>query len=383
MKTETPEEVVVRAESVLFDLADTCAAAAAEGHAHPGLPAAPTGDLRITSKAATIGADLHAAQREEVRRKRTEVAEARAVIAADARGEEVSPAADLPNARVVPVELLVILVIGIVEVIALSEPVGTMLDLPEDGAERYLIPAVVALIAAALAHQYGQHRAAACRSRIPDEQDAERRSARRYAAAVLGVAALAVIARLASAAIDVQLAGGTTLAPEGIAFFCVFQLAFAICALALAQSLHHRRDRADQQRTRRWVKGLCATVEGGTGRIEEAPERHQDQRDQLATTVRAAVIRFREGVEQQHPDARAQVGWRERTARDDDAGHLPLVPDRAEVTPSPAPAAPAPADPAAPAPAPAAVTPAPATTNPAGINRPDDDDLFAAVLTPT
>lgn len=314
--TDSPELILAGAQPALSALADEQAARDASDFLWPGIAGLTPGDLAIGAKGRVVLADLQTSQRMQLRDLSTTRARDQDTLDAHERGEEVTVSASAPRPRVIAVEFVVMAIVGIIETTALTGPIGTILDLPMTSTGRYLIPAIVAITAAILAHQYGVHGLAATRSKAPRVEDAERAAARRCAVAVIGVGAVAVIARVYAAELESQLAGGNTIAPEGLAFFVAFQLAFALGSLALAHSYYARVGAALDERMSGWIDGLGASVPDLDAKIKTAGERYSDQRQQVAETIGQAWLRYRIGLAEQHPDGAAKVIWTNRTAEE-------------------------------------------------------------------
>lgn len=308
MSVTSPDDIVDAAEPTLLGEADERSAQDAASFLAPGIPSPTPGEAAVGAKARVILADLEAAQGNESARNKN-------FLDAHDRGEPVVVPATVPMRRVTPVEFVVMALVGVVETLALTGPVGTILDLPMGSGDRYLIPAIVAVLAAILAHQHGVHWLQARQSRVPRVQDREHRASWFFVAAVFGVAATAVIARIYAAELDAQLSGATTIANEGIAFFIAFQLAFAFGTLALARSYHGRVGAALDERLRTWIQEMRASLAG-------IDARHPHQRHQVVQGLAEACVRYRNRLADQHPDVEAQVAWRHRTARELESGSL-------------------------------------------------------------
>jgi len=323
MGTREPNEIVDTAEPALLELADERATQDAADHMPPGVPSPTRGEAAIAMKGHAIEAELAAAQHRETTSNRATRAHNQQVLDAHGRGEEVVVPDTVPQHKIFPLELLGVLAMGVIETWALEGPVGTSLDLPQTGLERTFIPAIVALVTAVLAHMSAAHWRNAHRSRVPAVQDAERSTAAKYAAAVFVVSAIGVIARYWGAQVMSQLADpGTTVAPEGLAFFITFQLGFAFGSLALARSYRARLGAALDNRLRVYLDGLAASNLHLDQNLADISTRHAFERAQVATAAQAASVRYRNSLSEQHPDVDAQLAWAARTARDVAAGSL-------------------------------------------------------------
>lgn len=319
MANREPTELIEKTEPELRAAADALAARDAAAHLAPGIASPTPGEAELAAMGAMAAASLRRAQQSKASRDHATLTSNQQVIAAHASGDEVVVPDTVPLRRVLPVEFLVIAIAGFIETLALRGPVGTALDLPMQGADRWFIPMIVALATAVLAHVSGKHAVEARQSRVPALQDAERRLGRMYALGVLAACAIGVIARYLAAQFDENV---VTVTPQEYAFFIAFQFTFAACALALARSYHSRVAAMKNSRARAYLVGLAAQNVELEQCLRDTPATHASECVQLDAAIDAAGRHYRYELQAQHPDVEAQLGWASRSAREVADGSL-------------------------------------------------------------
>lgn len=314
------EAVIAMAGPTLEGVAVDAGGSDAEAHLDPATPSPTSGELRLRSEGGHAVADLDAAQATDATSADIEIGARQGVIDAHENGEAVHPPVG-PAVRPKHFEIVIVCLLGVVEALALRLPVETILNLSSRSFEGVFIAGAVALLAAALSHQFGAHLVSSREVRGRN-RDRDIRTAWLFAASVVVIGGVAVCARVYAAGISARINSGRSLSPSGVAFFIGFQLAFVAANLGLATSLQSRISRAAQTHADSWIMVTRNELVALRIRKVNEPTHFALQREKLDAIRRGAVLRYRSELIERHPDLGSSVGWSSRTAREVVGGAL-------------------------------------------------------------
>jgi hypothetical protein len=310
-------DIIEHAEPSLTGLADRVARRDATTLLlAPGTPSPTPGESELRSEATATLTELQVAGRRELREAAATLHHNAEVLAAVEAEEDITIPDRVPRPAVRPYEYGLVAVLAVAETIALANPIGTVLDLPDGSVERYLITGGMALIAAALAHFSGEAAARRRRATTPATQDAAGRWAVIWALAVVTIGLAAIVARAYTANLDATIAGGEPLDAAGLATFVLFQATFVAGSLGASANFHHRITDAEDARTRGYLADLATENHQLEEQLANADEHAAEQRQQVLDAVSASFARYRTGLAEAHPSVEGQVAWTARSARE-------------------------------------------------------------------
>jgi hypothetical protein len=310
-------DIIEHAEPRLSELADRVARRDATTLVlAPSTPSPTPGESELRSEAGATLTELQVAGHRELREASATLHDNAEVLAAAEAEEDITVPDGVPQRAVRPYEYGLVAVLGVAETVALANPIGTVLDLPDGSIERYLITGGMALIAAALAHFSGEAAARRRRATTPAAQDAAGRWAVIWAFAVVTIGLAAIVARAYTANLDASIAGGEPLDAAGLATFVLFQATFVAGSLGASANFHHRITDAEEARTRRYLADLATENHQLEEQLANADEHAAEQRQQVLDAIGASFARYRTHLAEAHPSVEGQVAWTARSARE-------------------------------------------------------------------
>lgn len=312
-----PETFLTQAEAELTDVAENAAREDAALHLDFTVPSPTPGQRAVRCVADRLRSQLPLVQAAELRLLSTrKQAVERILRALEAADTSFIVPQSVPQMRLLPYEYAATAVVGVPEAIALRSPLETLLQFESDSGEGLVMAAVVVLVAGVLAHFAGEAFVAADNAPSSGVRNRSLTRARRLAAGVGLVAFLAVTARVYTANLAANGAGGVPLDPTGVAGFVAFQLAFVAVTLVLGWVRARRFAAAVAAQRTTYKSQLEEEAHDLTERQSDANERHRRQAETLEAMVADALGRYDRDLVKLHPSIEARVRLQNRFAHE-------------------------------------------------------------------